>query len=144
MEQLTINKQTPSDVYCRPCHNVGVYFHMKQETFFNHLKREHNSIIDAVASCSFWNQKFNNLNMVKKHIFQHKELKFKEIPKYQQQSSANFDRKKILQFPTEVDNINGIFIMLRDMSDWNLIFEIFSQNGFHWCFSYFGPITHGV
>ena len=69
MEQLTINKQTPSDVYCWPCHNVGAYFHMKQETFFNHLKREHNSIIDAVASCSFWNQKFNNLKCGKKTYF---------------------------------------------------------------------------
>ena len=26
MEQLTISKQTPSDVYCRPCHDVGAYF----------------------------------------------------------------------------------------------------------------------
>ena len=111
--QLTISKQTPSDVYCRPCHNVGEYFRMEHQTFFDHLKRKHNSIIDAAASCSFCNQKFNNLNAVKKHISQHKELKFKEIPKYQQQSSANFDRKKILEFPTEVDNI-GPFIILRE------------------------------
>ena len=65
----------------------------------------------------FLESKIQQFEHGKKNIFQHKELKFKEIPKYQQQSSANFDRKKILQFPTEVDNINGIFIMLRDMSD---------------------------
>ena len=35
----------------------------------------------------FLPSKFNNLNAVKKHISKHKELKFKDIGKYQQQTS---------------------------------------------------------
>ena len=37
-EELTISKQTTSDVYCRPCHDVGAYFRMEPETFYDHLK----------------------------------------------------------------------------------------------------------
>ena len=28
-EELTISKQTRSDVYCLPCHDVGEYFRME-------------------------------------------------------------------------------------------------------------------
>ena len=69
MEELTISKQTTSDVYCRPCHDVGAYFRMQPETFYDHLKREHNSILSAAMSCNICHQKFNNFNAVKK-IFQ--------------------------------------------------------------------------
>ena len=37
-EELTISKQTTSDVYCLPCHDVGEYFRMEPETFYDHLK----------------------------------------------------------------------------------------------------------
>ena len=37
-EELTIIKQTTSDVYCRPCHDVGAYFRMQPKTFYDHLK----------------------------------------------------------------------------------------------------------
>ena len=68
-EEITISKQTPSDVYCQPCHDVGVYFRMEQETFYDHLKREHNAILNAVLTCNFCHQKFNNLKAAK-NMFQ--------------------------------------------------------------------------
>ena len=40
-EELTISKQTTLDVYCWPCHDVGAYFRMEPETFYDHLEREH-------------------------------------------------------------------------------------------------------
>ena len=46
-EELTISKQTTSDVYCLPCHDVGEYFRMEPETFYDHLKRKHNSILSG-------------------------------------------------------------------------------------------------
>ena len=70
-EELTISKQTTSDVYCLPCHDVGEYFRMEPETFYDHLKRKHNSILSAAVSCNLCHQKFNNLNAVKKHISKH-------------------------------------------------------------------------
>ena len=71
-EQLTINKQIPSDVYCQPCHDVGAYFRMQQETFYDHLKREHNAIINAPVTCNFCHQKFNNLNAIRKHVLKYR------------------------------------------------------------------------
>ena len=113
-EELTISKQTTSDVYCLPCHDVGEYFRMEPETFYDHLKRKHNSILSAAVSCNLCHQKFNNLNAVKKHISKHKELKFKDIPKYQRQEEADFNPKNILIFPINVQDINGPFRMLRE------------------------------
>ena len=113
-EELTISKQTTSDVYCLPCHDVGEYFRMEPETFYDHLKRKHNSILSAAVSCNLCHQKFNNLNAVKKHISKHKELKFKDIPKYQRQAEADFNPKNILVFPINVQDINGPFRMLRE------------------------------
>ena len=97
-EELTISKQTTSDVYCLPCHDVGEYFRMEPETFYDHLKRKHNSILSAAVSCNLCHQKFNNLNAVKKHISKHKELKFKDIPKYQRQAEADFNPRTFSYF----------------------------------------------
>ena len=113
-EELTISKQTRSDVYCLPCHDVGEYFRMEPKTFYDHLKRKHNSILSAAVSCNLCHQKFNNLNAVKKLISKHKELKFKYIPKYQRQEEADFNPKNILIFPINVQDINGPFRMLRE------------------------------
>ena len=52
-EEITISKQTLSDVYCQPCNNAGEYFRMVQETFFFHLKRKHDAIINAPVTCNF-------------------------------------------------------------------------------------------
>ena len=109
-----ISKQTPSDVHCQPYHDVGAYFRMEQETFYDHLKREHNAIINVAVTCNFCNQKFNNFNAVKKHLSKHKELKFKDIIKYQRQAAADFHAKNILIFLIKVQDINGLFIMLRE------------------------------
>ena len=111
-EELTISKQTTSDVYCRPCHDIGSYFRMQPETFYDHLKREHNSILNPVVSCNLYHQKFNNLNAVKKHLSKHKELKFKDILKYQRQAATDFNPKNILILPMKVQDINGPFRML--------------------------------
>ena len=113
-EELTISKQTTSDVYCRQCHDIGAYFRMQHETFYDHLKREHNSILSAAVSCNIFHQKFNNLNAVKKHLSKHKELKFKDILKYQHQAEADFNPKNILVFPMNVQYITGPFRMLRE------------------------------
>ena len=117
-EELTISKQTTSDVYCLPCHDVGEYFRMEPETFYDHLKRKHNSILSAAVSCNLCHQKFNNLNAVKKHISKHKELKFKDILKYQHQAEADFNPKNILVFPINVQDINGPFRMLQRGWSW--------------------------
>ena len=82
------------------------------ETFYDHLKWEHNSILNPAVSCNLCHQKFNNLNAVKKHLWKHKELKFKDILKYQRQAAANFYPKNILVFPMNVQDINGPFRML--------------------------------
>ena len=101
-EELTISKQTTLDVYCCPCHDVGAYFRMEPETFYDHLEREHNSILSVAVSCNLCHQKFNNLNAVKKHLLKQKELKFKDILKYQCQAEADFNPKNILVFPMNV------------------------------------------
>ena len=100
-EELTISKQTTSDVYCQPCHDIGAYFRMQSKTFYEHLKREHNSILSAAVSCNICHQKFNNLNAVKKHLSKHKELKFKDILKYQciRQSEKSIIMKSHEQHP---------------------------------------------
>ena len=87
---------------------------MEPETFYDHLKQKHNSILSAVVSCNLCHQKFNNLNAVKKHISKQKELKFKDIPKYQCQAEADFNPKNILVFPINVQDINGPFRMLQE------------------------------
>ena len=73
-----------------------------------------NSILNPVVSCNLCHQKFNNLNAVKKHLSKHKELKFKDILKYQRQAAADFNPKNILVFPVKVQDINGPFRMLRE------------------------------
>ena len=65
-------------------------------------------------SCNICHQKFNNLNAVKKHLSKHKELKFKDILKYQRQAEADFNPKNILVFPMNVQDINSPFRMLRE------------------------------
>ena len=70
IDEVVVCKQTPSDVYCRHCHDVGKYFRMTQETFFDNLKWNHDSIISAPVKC-------NNLNDLKKHVSKHKETKHK-------------------------------------------------------------------
>ena len=50
----------------------------------------------------------------KKHISKHKELKFKDIPKYQRQAEADFNPKNILVFPINVQDINGPFRMMQE------------------------------
>ena len=80
---------------------------MEQETFYDHLKREHNVILNVAVTCNFCHQKFNNLNAVKKHLSKHKELKFKDIVKYQCQAAVDFDAKNILIFLMKVQDING-------------------------------------
>ena len=51
---------------------------------------------------------------MKKHLSKHKELKFKDIVKYQCQAAVDFDAKNILIFLMKVQDINGPFIMLRE------------------------------
>ena len=75
---------------------------MEPETFYDHLKQKHNSILSAAVSCNLCHQKFNNLNAVKKHVSKHKELKFKDIPKYQCQAEADFNLNNIFVFPMNV------------------------------------------
>ena len=51
---------------------------------------------------------------MKKHLSKHKELKFKDIVKYQHQAAADFDARNILIFPMKAQDINCSFIMLRE------------------------------
>ena len=32
-EELTISKQTTSDIYCQPCHDIGAYFRMQPDVW---------------------------------------------------------------------------------------------------------------
>ena len=57
----------------------------------------------------------NPAQMKKKHLSKHKELKFKDILKYQCQAAVDFDAKNILIFLMKVQDINGPFIMLREV-----------------------------
>ena len=52
--------------------------------------------------------------MQKKYLSKHKELKFKDILKYQRQAEADFNPQNILVFPMNVQDINGPFRMLRE------------------------------
>ena len=58
--------------------------------------------------------KIQQFKCSEKHISTHKELKFKDIPKYQCQAEADFNPKNILVFPINVQDINGPFRMLRE------------------------------
>ena len=71
-------------------------------------------ILSAAVSCNLCYQKFNNLNAVKKHLSNCKELKFKEILKHQHQAAGNLNAKNILTFPMKVQDINSPFRMLRE------------------------------
>ena len=116
-EEVTVSKQTTSDVYCRFCHNETQkkYFRMTQETFFDHLKRKHADQINSAAKCEICLEKFNNQNAINKHMSKHKELKFKEIVKYQKLAKLKFQKEHIIEFPTKTEELNNkIFIMLRE------------------------------
>ena len=78
-EEITISKQALSYVYCQLCHEPGEYFRMVQDTFYDHLKRKHDAIINAPVTCNFCHQKFNNLNAIKKHVLKYIELKHNDI-----------------------------------------------------------------
>ena len=56
--------------------------------------------------------KIQQFKCSEKHLSKHKELKFKDIPKYQRQAEADFNPKNILVFPMNVQDINGPFRML--------------------------------
>ena len=58
--------------------------------------------------------KFQQFKHSEKHLSKHKELKFKDILKYQCQAELDFNPRNILVFPLNVQDINGPFRMLRE------------------------------
>ena len=71
---------------------------------------------------------------MKKHLSNHKELKFKEILKHQCQAAADFDAKKVLIFLTidEISYISSILkakkIVLKFSWHQKFLFQIINKN----------------
>ena len=71
----------------------------------------------------YLSQKIQQFKWSKKHLSKHKEIKFKDILKYQRQAEADFNPKNILVFPMNVQDINGPFRMLREAKAECLLIE---------------------
>ena len=100
-EELTISKQTTSDVYCLPCHDVGEYFRMEPETFYDHLKRKHNSILSPAVSCNLCHQKIQQFECREKTSFKTKGTQIQRHSGISTPSSSRLQSKEHSCIPYE-------------------------------------------